>query len=85
MAITTPRGKKADSYQTWTQQAFLKVWAGSGEVGIAQAGYFYYIPGAEKGQTVYLRRLNKMSAYTVEYALAPDALVWHQLRNGRPI
>jgi len=85
MATSPRKLPKPDKYKTWTQVAFVKVHAGSHEVGIVQGGLFYWIPGAQKDQVVHLRRLNKMDARTVEYSLDPDAIVWSVLRNGRAI
>ncbi len=76
----------AKKFKTFVQVAFLKVFQGEEQVGIAVRQMFYPLYNVKPSETVQLREpeVRKMSDYSpVEYSL--DGRQWSPLRNGRPI
>lgn len=78
MATDSPRTIEG-RYEVWTQPA-SECSSHPGQVGFQRYDVFYHVKGAEVGQLVHFRRLNKMSAYSIEWSL--DRTVWHREMTG---
>lgn len=66
-------------YEVWTQPV-SGCPAHEGQVGFIRHGVFHHVKGAQLGQPVHFRRLNKMSAYSIEWSM--DRVVWHREMVG---